>query len=286
MGCHFGHHRAAAHDWYLSALHASKLTLAATTEIPLAWWGNGLTALLEKVFGKLYVGKMRVICLLEGDYNWLNEYIFSKPMMDRAFQEDIVPVEQIAKQGLQVLEGVVTSGLFCDTVQALHQTAAIESVYFANCYDAVAHPIASIALQSFKVHKVMVAMMLSVLQMMKWYLKLAFGQSTTFWGGTPDDPLMGFGQGNGASPPGFLAVCTLLINNYQKEGHGVQFLPRLAKDAFILAAVIYVDDSGLLHLARGTPTDSKFLAMVQAATVDWVGLVHASGQSLKPAKCF
>jgi hypothetical protein len=38
---------------------------------------------------------------------------------------------------------------------------AIESVDLANCYDAVAHPIASIALQSFKVCKVMVAMMLS-----------------------------------------------------------------------------------------------------------------------------
>jgi hypothetical protein len=40
---------------------------------------------------------------------------------------------------------------------SLHKTAAIESVDLANCYDAVAHPIASIALQSFKVCKVMVA---------------------------------------------------------------------------------------------------------------------------------
>ena len=38
-----------------------------------------------------------------------------------------------------------------------------ESVDFVNC----AHPIASIALQSFKVRTVMVAMMLSVLQKMK-----------------------------------------------------------------------------------------------------------------------
>ncbi len=67
-------------------------------------------------------------------------------------------------------------------MRALHRTAAIESVDFTNCYNVVAHPIVSIALQSFKVPKVMVAIMLSVLQMMKWYLKTAFGQSsTTFW---------------------------------------------------------------------------------------------------------
>jgi hypothetical protein len=29
---------------------------------------------------------------------------------------------------------------------------------------------------------------------MRWYLKLAFGQSSTYFGGTPDDPYMGFGQ--------------------------------------------------------------------------------------------
>jgi hypothetical protein len=57
---------------------------------------------------------MRAICLLEADYNWLNKYVFSKHMIDRAFQEDVVPVEQFAKQGLQALEGVVTSGLSCD----------------------------------------------------------------------------------------------------------------------------------------------------------------------------
>ena len=55
------------------------------------------------------------------------------------------------------------SGLFCDIARALHRTAAIESVDLANCYKAVAHPIASIALQSLKVLKVMVAMMLYAL---------------------------------------------------------------------------------------------------------------------------
>ena len=97
---------------------------------------------------------------------------------------------------------------------------------------------------------------------------------------------MGFGQGNGASPPGFLAVSTLLIKVYRRQGHGAKFTPGLAWDVYIIAAVIYVDDLDLLHLARGTPTDAEFLASVQAATIDWTGLVHASRGSLKPAKCF
>ncbi len=58
----------------------------------------------------------------------------------------------------------------------------------ANCYDAVDHPIASIALQNFKVWKVMVAMTLYVLETMTWYLKTAFGQSGISFGGTVMDP--------------------------------------------------------------------------------------------------
>jgi hypothetical protein len=69
----------------------------AKTGIPLACWSNGLTALLEKVFGNVYINKMRAICLIKADYNWLNKYVFSKRMLDRAFEEDIVLVEQFAK---------------------------------------------------------------------------------------------------------------------------------------------------------------------------------------------
>jgi hypothetical protein len=98
------------------------------------------------VFGNIYIDKMRAICLLEANYNWLNKFVFAKQMMDKAFEGDIIPAEQFAKRGSQATKGVLTSGLFCNIAQALNKTTAIESVDLANCYDAVAHPIASIAL--------------------------------------------------------------------------------------------------------------------------------------------
>jgi hypothetical protein len=115
--------------------------------------------LLEKVFRTIYIDKMGVICLLEANYNWLNKFVFTEQMMDKAYQGDIIPAEQFAKRGSQATEGVLPSGLFCDIAWALHKTVAIESMDLANCYDAVSHLIASIALQSFKVCKVMVTMM-------------------------------------------------------------------------------------------------------------------------------
>ncbi len=112
-GCHFGHYKAASFDPYLSAMHAAKLTLAASTGIPLACWGNGLTVLLKKVFRNIYIDKMRAIDLLEANYNWLNKFVFAKQMMDKAFEGNIIHVEQSAKRGSQATVGVLTSGLFC-----------------------------------------------------------------------------------------------------------------------------------------------------------------------------
>jgi hypothetical protein len=67
-GCHFGHSKAASHDKYLTALHCAKLTLAATTGIPPARWGQGLTVLLERIFENMYVGtKMHKFPLLVMD---------------------------------------------------------------------------------------------------------------------------------------------------------------------------------------------------------------------------
>jgi hypothetical protein len=105
-GCHFGHYKAASFDGHLSVMHTAKLTLAPSTGVPLAHWGNGLMVLLEKVFGNIYIDKMRSICLLEADYNWLKKFVFAKQMMDKAFQGNIIPAEQFSKRGSHVTEGV------------------------------------------------------------------------------------------------------------------------------------------------------------------------------------
>ena len=49
-GLYFGQYKAAPFDPALSALHAAKLTLCAKIVVSLAWWGFGLTVMLEKLW--------------------------------------------------------------------------------------------------------------------------------------------------------------------------------------------------------------------------------------------
>jgi hypothetical protein len=89
-----------------------------------------------------------------------------------------------------------------------------------------------------------------------------------------------------AAPPGFLAVCTLMINVCHNLGHGVTFIGAWAQDAFTPSAVLYMDDSDLFHMAIRMPLDEEFLQIIQSATNEWVGLSHAAGGLLKPQNCF
>ena len=93
------------------------------------------------------------------------------------FRQTNIPAEQFAKAGTQAAHGVLCKILFCDMVRALHITAGLPSVDLGNCYDAVAHPIASIAMQALKVPVLTIVLSLSVLQTMTFYLRTGYTES-------------------------------------------------------------------------------------------------------------
>ena len=97
-GVTFSHYKAAATNPMLSAIHAAYLTACACRGLPLARWGIRLTVLLEKVAGNNFVHKLRAICLLEADFNWINKIIFAKRMLGTALANDLIPGECFSKR--------------------------------------------------------------------------------------------------------------------------------------------------------------------------------------------
>ncbi|KAL7460292.1 hypothetical protein ACHAXS_000754 [Conticribra weissflogii] len=90
-------------------------------------------------------------------------------------------------------------------------------------------------------------MMLEVLQQMQYHLWTGFGQAVVPFGGRPNDPCFGLGQGNGAAHSGFSAANILMINSYKLHNHGMQVTTPYSLLSFVLAAILYVDDTDLLH---------------------------------------
>jgi hypothetical protein len=122
---------------------------------------------------------------------------------------------------------------------------------------------------------------------MTFFLRTGYGVSQTGYGGTADDPTFVLGQGNGMAPSGFNAVSSLMVGTQERLGHVSSFVGAWSGILFVLAAIIYVDDTDLLLRAnsRDMSTD-EFYDQCQAAVTDWGQIVLATGGFLKASKCF
>ena len=83
-GHHFGHYKAAAYLDYLSAVHARTLGQVTKTGTIPERWSKGLSVMLEKIAGVAPVTNLRVIVLVEADFNCHNRLIFEDRMMKLA----------------------------------------------------------------------------------------------------------------------------------------------------------------------------------------------------------
>jgi hypothetical protein len=121
---------------------------------------------------------------------------------------------------------------------------------------------------------------------MQYVLKTGFGELSGSYGGTRLNSNLGLGQGSGASPPAFMTLSSLIDNVYCCMGHGANIRSSYLACLFILAAVMYIDDTDLLNWPSSSSADPyKLVAHVQRATTDYTNLAQAIGGILKGAKC-
>lgn len=287
---HFGHYMAGAHDKSITELHVASLNTIREIGISPDRWRCSVTVLLEKVFGVRLITKLRAICLLEADFNWLNKLIFARRLEAHCRQHGLTPREQFAKSKSSCEEASLVKNLANDGGRILHNNSAVTSNDFDQCYDRGCAPISGIAARAHGVSKQTTTLMLQTMQNMDYFIKTGFGisESPTFGGGSGmGSKLMGLGQGSGAAPGGMRNIITLVDNAYKRLGHGMSAASCLSGRIFLLAAIIYVDDTDLLHWAKFYGIkDEDFVDQIQAATTDWGMLVQATGGAVKPSKSF
>jgi hypothetical protein len=105
--------------------------------------------MLEKMFGCTLISKLQAILLVEADLNFSNKTIFGTRMMENVRAHGCMPEEIYSEKEKTAYDGTLAQVLFCGMVRQSRVTAGLSSVDAANCYNSVAHAIASLVFQAF-----------------------------------------------------------------------------------------------------------------------------------------
>jgi hypothetical protein len=101
----FGHYIVGADCEYISQFHMLHVSLALTKGIALEWWSNGLSVMLEKMFGVRLVSKLCAILLMEADFNSINKEVYGVHMLDEACKYKLIPEEIFSKKNCTADDG-------------------------------------------------------------------------------------------------------------------------------------------------------------------------------------
>jgi hypothetical protein len=135
----------------VSHLQALQATLVVKRGIVLERWSNGLSVMLEKIFGCSLITKLRSILLMEADFNVTNKVIYGVRMLANVRKYKLMPEEVYSERNRLSEVGTLSKVLFYDIVRQLRRPAGLALVDADNCYDRIAHPMASMVFQSFGV---------------------------------------------------------------------------------------------------------------------------------------
>ena len=88
-------------------------------------------------------------------------------------------------------------------------------------------------------------MMFGVIQIMTYFIRTAFGDSSGFYGGLQDIPFQGSCQGNVASPALWLLLLMYLVLLIKHKGHTSIIVAPIAGTTLALAGFLFVDETGV-----------------------------------------
>jgi hypothetical protein len=220
--------------------------------------------MLEKTLGVTLVSKLRAILLMEADFNASNKILYRVRMMQNAREHHLMPEEIYSKKNRMADDETLTKTLFYNVTCQARVPAAIASVDASNCYDRIAHAVASLVFQAFGVPELAISSMLSAIKNMKFFLRTGFEDSTNFAGGGIRIKTQGLTQGNGASLAGWAVISIVILNAHRKKGHGAKFVCPIIKLMSHLSAIIYVDDTDLLHINLEEEESMEMVAVLVA----------------------
>jgi hypothetical protein len=155
----------------------------------------------------------------------------------------------------------------------------IVSANAAYCYNRANHVIMSrVWLVLINGNIPAIVTVLICLQRMKFFQRIGFGESKTFFGRADYRPyMMGLGQGNRAAPPLWIQLSMVLVNVFKQLQLGVLLLDPITLERIHTMGALFVDDTNRYTRRDGFLDPGELRCQTQIDLTQWSCLLNATG---------
>ena len=285
-GRHFGVYKAVTMDERLLPTFTHMFNIPFITGIPYNRWSGFLNVMTLKEDNNYDVNKLRSLILGEADWNMGGRVFVNRRMMCNAEKLNLIPKEHYGgRKGMKAVDAVLNKRLALDNIRLMKRPAAILSTDAANCYDRMVHSFISLCVQRLGLSLSIVMALLRPLQESRHFIRSAYGDSTTYYGGRRQVPFQGSGQGNASSSPFWTVVSSHLIDMMRELDICSTFTTAISLTVFSLVMIMYVDDNDIFITSHRHDQLQDIRFKAQQAIRFWKDSLHVTGGVVRPSKC-
>ena len=282
---HIGHYKAAILNNDIAQVHLDLMNLASITGHSFNRWKRLLDIMIPKKVNSFQADKLRLINLMEPDFNFFNGMV-SRKFMKSIKKKGLAAKEQYgSRKGHSAIAHAINKVLTMDYLRISKTRAVICANDAKSCYDRIVLRAAFITLRAMGVPATTIKAMFSTIQQMEHFTRTAFGTSDNAYGGNswssdPDGVL----QGNAFGPGIWVGVSTPILNMMRGEEYGIKFLQVLSNETTHIGGFAFVDDADLAQAAEPDESRESLLNKAQQALNLWEGGIYATGGAIVPHK--
>ena len=261
-------------------------------DLTLDRWKRVDTMMINKKPGNYRINKLRVIHLIESDFNLLCGILWSRRLLWHA---DSLNLLGDSNAGFRRQRSSEEVHLFKHLIYGSLRLTRTDAFSFDNdamaCFDRIVLLGASLLGQSLGLPAPHCNVILNTLRDTRYHLKTRHGTSTEFYSSLPDSHLHGPGQGS-RSGPGMWALLSCTIIELMKErSPGLSLSdPSGSLDVSQIMTAFADDTTSFVNSFISSLDCSLDLNHLRSLCQDtaqwWEELLHTTGGRLELAKCF
>jgi hypothetical protein len=250
-------------------------------------WQKIVNAMLEKIPGRPYLHKLRVIHILEADYNLALKEIFGRRLLQNCEKHDkLGDIQDGFRKNRSTIRTLLQNELFCDYNKRLRINNFIGLTDISGCFDRIVTPLISLLNRRNGCPKEAVQMHARTLHGAKYHLKTKQGVSITHYTNSTDTPIHGNGQGAGDSPSQWCQQSAMLFDIYSKQHIGATMINPEGNAMITLPMAAFADDTNLLgNDTLYNKSLDELIKDAQECFTTWNELLYASGHFMELEKC-